>query len=820
MAKGGKKLPRRANGKGKQLPWLTMLAVPVAAYLAYAHGAAVLLQARKLTYSAASPTADHLGFGDVLLAAGDEDGARAAYVAAARFAPDSAPSLGAAAASLAAQADALSSSALSSDASHVHEEVRAAVEAARSAVEAALDADEANPRARAALPVLMRAIAGTTAEIEDLRRQLGSGGAEPAVPTLNKLQIALKKVRGGYGRFAEAVDALYTAVRLVPRFDIGWFNLGFVPPRASPPLRLRPAPTDPPHHSCACAACRQTLSSVNRFEEEASAFRHVVRLAPEDWEAFEKLGDACREHGSERGAICGDGAAARAMTTAQKGGRPQVYLGRMLYRHGLALRRDVAVEAAAVSVSEPAPDTTDLTARWERSTEALRRAVADYEARAPAEAGPFTLARVLTALGDAPSLERAHALYSKWCDSARIRGAAPLPPAHAPAADTTTTTLTGLAPRLAELHLGSEARFANFTCAALLAEVEGEQRAVAALARGGRPSYKHAFDSDRLYRERFNSQRELKARVVDAVMGGARDGAAAAAAEPSAAQAREIARRYSAAAYAHIATTLSAEEKASGELAPATAERAYLQFEENGLVAFEGALPAAEVAAMRAFVNDEAFHAPGFPVASGIKNPALRFYPLLTLAQAQPLLGRITRLLRPLFDAVVGADAALCELGVIVADPGSAGQCAHVDTAPRWDDFATGGGEQQPGALISVFVALGDVSFDQGAFEAWPGSHRNYFNVDATFTAHHEEDGVRFAAPAGTIYAYTSSLVHRGRGNDFHKRRANFMFSVVRRHTSGARQHYTMPRGSTWALLKEYGTRDAGFTKSAGDLEK
>ena len=223
---------------------------------------------------------------------------------------------------------------------------------------------------------------------------------------------------------------------------------------------------------------------------------------------------------------------------------------------------------------------------------------------------------------------------------------------------------------------------------------------------------------------------------------------------------------------------------------------------------------------MRAFVNDEAFHAPGFPVASGIKNPALRFYPLLTLAQAQPLLGRITRLLRPLFDAVVGADAALCELGVIVADPGSAGQCAHVDTAPRWDDFATGGGEQQPGALISVFVALGDVSFDQGAFEAWPGSHRNHFNVDATFTAHHEEDGVRFAAPAGTIYAYTSSLVHRGRGNDFHKRRANFMFSVVRRHTSGARQHYTMPRGSTWALLKEYGTRDAGFTKSVGDLEK
>ena len=223
---------------------------------------------------------------------------------------------------------------------------------------------------------------------------------------------------------------------------------------------------------------------------------------------------------------------------------------------------------------------------------------------------------------------------------------------------------------------------------------------------------------------------------------------------------------------------------------------------------------------MARFVDDVAFHQPDFPIAA-IKNPALRFYPLLTLAQAQPLLGRIVGLLKPLLDAVVGADAALCELGVIAADPGSAGQAMHVDTAPRWGELERG---RQAGVLLSVFVTLADVAFDQGAFEAWPGSHRNLMNVDQSFASHRAEDGVRFAVPGGTIYAYTSSLVHRGRANEYHKRRSNFMFSVVRRtededgaaDTAGG--SYVMAQGSTFAMLPAYGSRKKGFTKSLRDL--
>ena len=108
--------------------------------------------------------------------------------------------------------------------------------------------------------------------------------------------------------------------------------------------------------------------------------------------------------------------------------------------------------------------------------------------------------------------------------------------------------------------------------------------------------------------------------------------------------------------------------------------------------------------------------------------------------------------------------------------------------------------------------------FDAGPFEAWPGSQRNYFNVDSTLTRHAAGDGVRFAAPAGTVYAYNSALVHRGRANEHHRRRANFMFSVVRRETNGAGQRFAMPQGSTWALLEQYGSRQGGFTKSLDDL--
>ena len=784
-------LPRREGKKRKTgLSTFTMalLLVPLLAYLVLAYGSAALLAARKLTYDAGSPTADHIGFGEVLLGAGDEAGARAAFIAAARFAPESAPALGAAASALAAYADATSSAAASSSTAASDDTARTAVNEARVVLEAALDADPSNARARAALPVLMRAVAGTTAEIETLLQALKQeqeDDGKPAVPTLNQLQIELKKVRGGYGRHAEAIAALYRAVDLVPRFDIGWFNLG------------------------------QTLSALNRFEEQATAFRRVTAIAPSDWEAFEKLGEACREHG-ERGAVCGDGAAATAMAEAQKGGRTQVYLGRMQYRHGLALRRGVVSDAKAGSA-----DATSLAARWDRSSTVLQAALVDYEARTPAEAGPFTTARVLTAVGDAPALKRAREMIGRWCSGERIRTAPPLPPLSE---QPPPASPVALSERLATFAAGAEPRFAAFTCTALLAEVDEELESVESLAQRGRPNYEHAFDSDRLYRDGFmpSALKKLKAEAVAAVLGGGGgnitgdDGAMVTTAVKSTpTQALDIARRYSATAYAHLVTPLSVAEQAAGELEAATAERAYRQFEENGLVAFNGVLPAAEVRALRTFVDDVAFHQPAFPVASGIKNPALRFYPLLTIAQAQPLLGRIVRLLKPVLDAVVGENAALCELGVIVADPGSAGQIAHVDTAPRWDDL--GPRQRQPGALISVFVALDDVAFEQGAFEAWPGSHRNYFNVDATFTSHHEEDGVRFAAPAGTIYAYTSSLVHRGRGNEHHKRRANFMFSVVRR-DDAAGTGYTMPKGSTWALLPEYGTRDAGFSKSLGDL--
>ena len=64
--------------------------------------------------------------------------------------------------------------------------------------------------------------------------------------------------------------------------------------------------------------------------------------------------------------------------------------------------------------------------------------------------------------------------------------------------------------------------------------------------------------------------------------------------------------------------------------------------------------------------------------------------------------------LRPLLDAVVGENAALGELGVIVANPGSADQEVHTDTPAPINEL--GPGRSVPGTLLSVFVPLPDAA--------------------------------------------------------------------------------------------------------------
>lgn len=131
-----------------------------------------------------------------------------------------------------------------------------------------------------------------------------------------------------------------------------------------------------------------------------------------------------------------------------------------------------------------------------------------------------------------------------------------------------------------------------------------------------------------------------------------------------------------------------------------------------------------------------------------VKASEHRQYPLLSVEEGGDVFSHTLNLLEPFLEKVVGRSAKLTELGVINVHPGASDQKHHADTLPNFDN--------KDALMISVFVALADVSFDTGPLDVWPGSQKNAFNMDQYLVAHDNELGVKMAVPAGSVVLYTS----------------------------------------------------------------
>ena len=133
-------------------------------------------------------------------------------------------------------------------------------------------------------------------------------------------------------------------------------------------------------------------------------------------------------------------------------------------------------------------------------------------------------------------------------------------------------------------------------------------------------------------------------------------------------------------------------------------------------------------------------------------------------------------------------------------------------------------GDRNPGLVLSIFVALVDVTYNQGPLQVWPGSHR----YDLNGLAHERhmvgdyphELGVRVAVPKGSVVMYTSRLSHRGLANTTDRSRPNFMFSLFEEVRGEGDHLEEIPKELELAeaILPEYGSAKKGFHISVPQL--
>jgi len=92
--------------------------------------------------------------------------------------------------------------------------------------------------------------------------------------------------------------------------------------------------------------------------------------------------------------------------------------------------------------------------------------------------------------------------------------------------------------------------------------------------------------------------------------------------------------------------------------------------------------------------------------------------------------------LRHVLSAQVTGAAQLCELAVIIVDPGAPAQALHYDT-PLLDDVGDISVEDEP-ALITIFVPLQDISSRMGATCLLPATHTSVEAVRQISSRSHE----------------------------------------------------------------------------------
>ena len=154
----------------------------------------------------------------------------------------------------------------------------------------------------------------------------------------------------------------------------------------------------------------------------------------------------------------------------------------------------------------------------------------------------------------------------------------------------------------------------------------------------------------------------------------------------------------------------------------------------------------------------------------------------------------------PVFEAVCGSQATLCDLSALVADPGSTAQQLHFDT--RYSD-AEGSDEevettlpkkkkqnvQRQKRLVTAFVALQDVSAEMGPTLIVPWTNTKHSHEEVAENQHEEgasvleaisNTGTACVLQKGDMVLMDSRTLHKGTANVSRTRRVLLDFAFMR----------------------------------------
>jgi ectoine hydroxylase-related dioxygenase (phytanoyl-CoA dioxygenase family) len=141
----------------------------------------------------------------------------------------------------------------------------------------------------------------------------------------------------------------------------------------------------------------------------------------------------------------------------------------------------------------------------------------------------------------------------------------------------------------------------------------------------------------------------------------------------------------------------------------------------------------------------------------------------------------------------LGGDALLVEFAAMIASPeSSVDQPPHIDSS-KIDRPTT----SEPPHMLTVFVALQDVSDDMGPLEFWPGTHLEW-NPPESKDVNTTGNSTLMTVNAGNSYVLDSRAVHRGLANVSSTPRTLLYFTFQR---PSSQKFYS---GSTYTIRSDY----------------
>lgn len=172
----------------------------------------------------------------------------------------------------------------------------------------------------------------------------------------------------------------------------------------------------------------------------------------------------------------------------------------------------------------------------------------------------------------------------------------------------------------------------------------------------------------------------------------------------------------------------------------------------------------------------------------------------------------------PYFWETVFPDYIIAECSMLTSYPGSNNQPWHADTTYK----------KNRGNLVSVGIALDDITYSMGPLEVFPGSntYAEYVDNDNTYDTLDVLNEVipcesfitylryrllglhpeKCNCSKGSLVFWNSNVIHRGSANQSRKKRPVFYFSLLE---SGKKR----PKGSTYSLCKEDKGKNIPFSK-------